>query len=153
MSSNARVRIGPASESEAKGLAFTYEWLFASPGSRPPRWNPERAATALARVCGADGSAVLVAREDDRVVGVCTVYLDIESVRFGRRAWVEDLMVDPERRSLGIGKGLLDAVKAWARERGATHLELDSAEARVEAHRFYEREGPSTRSICFGWEL
>jgi GNAT superfamily N-acetyltransferase len=67
-----------------------------------------------------------------------------------RRIWVEDLAVDPERRSLGIGKLLLDAAKDWARTRGAFHLELDSAESRADAHRFYEREGPSWRSICFG---
>jgi len=48
---------------------------------------------------------------------------------------------------------VLDAAKDWARARGATHLELDSAESRAAAHRFYERELPSWRSICFGWEL
>jgi GNAT superfamily N-acetyltransferase len=96
---------------------------------------------------------VLVAREGGAVVGLCTVYDDIESVRFGRRAWVEDLAVAPDRRSLGIGKRLLDAAKDWARARGATHLELDSAETREAAHRFYERERPSWRSISFGWEL
>jgi GNAT superfamily N-acetyltransferase len=77
----------------------------------------------------------------------------MHSVRFGYRAWVEDLAVDPDRRSQGIGKALLDAAKAWARERGATHLELDSAETRADAHRFYERENPSWRSVCFAWEL
>ena len=46
-----------------------------------------------------------------------------------------------------MGKALLDAAKDWARERGATHLELDSGEARTDAHRFYEREGPSWRSV------
>ena len=70
-----------------------------------------------------------------------------------QRARVEDLAVDPERRSGGVGKQLLDAAKDWARSRGATHLELDSGEAREAAHRFYEREQPSWRSICFGWEL
>ena len=85
--------------------------------------------------------------------GICTVYLDLDSVRFGQRAWVEDLAVDPEHRSAGIGKQLLDAAKDWGRSRGATHLELDSAEARADAHRFYEREQPSWRSISFGWEL
>ena len=59
----------------------------------------------------------------------------------------------PERRSAGIGKALLDAARDWARERGATHLELDSAETRPDAHRFYEREGPSWRSVSFAWEL
>ena len=74
-------------------------------------------------------------------------------MRFGRRVWVEDLAVHPDRRSLGIGKLLLDEAKAWARSRGATHLELDSAQTRTDAHRFYEREQPSARSTCFGWEL
>ena len=76
-----------------------------------------------------------------------------ESARFGQRAWVEDLAVAPEQRSRGHGKALLDAAKDWARAQGATHLELDSGEARADAHRFYERERPSWRSVSFGWEL
>jgi GNAT superfamily N-acetyltransferase len=96
---------------------------------------------------------VLVAAADGRLVGFCTAYQDLHSVRFGYRAWVEDLAVDPERRSQGIGKALLDAAKDWARERGATHLELDSALARTDAHRFYEREGAEYKSFSFGWTL
>jgi GNAT superfamily N-acetyltransferase len=79
--------------------------------------------------------------------------MDFDSVRFGRRCWVEDLAVDPQRRSEGIGKALLDAAKEWARGAGATHLELDSGLARTDAHRFYEREGLSWKSYSFGWEL
>jgi GNAT superfamily N-acetyltransferase len=74
-------------------------------------------------------------------------------VRFGYRAWLEDLAVSPDRRSEGIGKALLDAAKAWAKERGATHLELDSGDARHDAHRFYERESPAWTSRQFAWEL
>ena len=59
----------------------------------------------------------------------------------------------PKARSKGVGKALLDAAKAWARERGATHLELDTAESRSDAQRFYERERPSWRSIFYAWEL
>ena len=62
-------------------------------------------------------------------------------------------MVSPEHRSEGVGKALLDAAKDWGRAHGATHLELDSGEARAEAHRFYEREGPSWRSKQYAWEL
>ncbi len=80
-------------------------------------------------------------------------YWDIPSVRFGRRVWVEDLAVDPARRSQGVGKALLETALAWARERGATHLELDSGEARTDAHRFYRREGAAAPSRCFGWTL
>jgi GNAT superfamily N-acetyltransferase len=130
-----------------------YEWLFAPPGVRPAAWDPDHAAAALAGAIAADGAIVLVATLDDEFVGVCTAYDDIDSVRFGRRVWVEDLAVHPDRRSFGIGKLLLDEAKDWALARGATHLELDSAQTRADAHRFYEREQPSTHSMCFGWEL
>jgi GNAT superfamily N-acetyltransferase len=145
--------IREARADEAAALAAGYEWLFAPPGDRPPQWDPERAGSRLERLARADDATMLVADVDGEVVGICSVYLDIESVRFGRRAWIEDLAVHPEHRSAGHGKALLDAAKDWARARGATHLELDSGEARSDAHRFYERERPSWRSTCFGWEL
>jgi GNAT superfamily N-acetyltransferase len=145
--------VRPARVDEVPTLVGTYEWLFAPPGSQPPRWDLERAASTLTELIGSPGAEVLVAEDDGEVIGLCTVYRDIRSVRFGDRAWIEDLSVHPQRRSLGVGKSLLDAAKAWARERGATHLELDSSTARADAHRFYEREGPSWRSLCFAWEL
>ena len=117
------------------------------PGTSAGRpWRFARRSIRTTRACS-------LAEDDGALVGFCTGYQDLHSVRFGYRAWVEDLAVDPERRSEGVGKALLDAAKAWGRERGATHLELDSAEARADAHRFYERERPSYRSACFGWEL
>jgi GNAT superfamily N-acetyltransferase len=147
------VEIAAAGPDDAPQLLAAYEWLFAPPGSCPPQWDAVAAVERLRRATTADDAVVLVARADAAVAGICATYLDFESVRFGRRAWVEDLAVDPDRRSLGIGKRLLDAAKDWARERGATHLELDSGIARTDAHRFYEREHPSSRSVCFGWEL
>jgi GNAT superfamily N-acetyltransferase len=84
---------------------------------------------------------------------LCTAYLDLDSVRFGPRCWVEDLAVDPGTRSQGVGHALLGAARRWARDAGATHLELDTAEARTDARRFYERERPSWRSISYAWKL
>ena len=145
--------IREARPDEVPALVAAYDWLFAPPGAQPPAWDPERAAERLRALIDGDDGCALVADGDGAVVGLCTVSLDIESVRFGRRAWVEDLAVHPDHRSAGHGKALLDAAKAWGRSRGATHLELDSGEARADAHRFYEREGPSWKSVCFGWEL
>jgi GNAT superfamily N-acetyltransferase len=138
---------------EEEAIVPLYEWLFAPPGSRPGAWDERRAAVALRQAIDSHDAVVLVAADGAELVGFCTGYQDLHSVRYGYRAWVEDIAVRPDRRSEGIGKGLLDAAKAWARERGATHLELDSAEPRVDAHRFYEREGAAYRSISFGWEL
>ena len=139
---------------EVESIVLLYEWLFAPPGSQPPSWDERRAAAALREAIDSHDAVVLLAEaESGELVGFCTGYQDLHSVRFGYRAWIEDLAVHPDHRSLGVGKALLDAAKDWARERGATHLELDSAETRTDAHRFYEREGAQYRSFSFGWPL
>ncbi|MDP9227578.1 MAG: GNAT family N-acetyltransferase [Actinomycetota bacterium] len=143
-------RAGPGEVERVLGM---YEWLFSPPGSLPPAWDPERARDALAEAISGEDSAVLVAEHRSELVGLATAYLDLDSVRFGLRCWVEDLAVSPEHRSRGIGKALLDAAKDWARARGATHLELDSGVARGDAHRFYERERPSWESKHYSWQL
>ena len=149
-----RVEVRAARPGEEEAVLEMYEWLFAPPGSRPPQWDVRRAVVALRQAMASHDAAVLVA-EDERgtLVGLCTAYQDLHSVRFGYRAWVEDLAVHPDRRSEGIGLRLLDAAREWARERGATHLELDTAESRADAQRFYERQHPSWRSISYAWEL
>jgi GNAT superfamily N-acetyltransferase len=138
---------------EAPDLVPLYEWLFAPPGSRPPQWDPAVAADRLAEAIADEHSHVLVAESDGRFAGICTAYIDLESVRYGLRCWVEDLAVDPELRSRGIGSALLEAAREWARSHGASHLELDSAESRADAHRFYVREGAVWPSKQFTWLL
>jgi GNAT superfamily N-acetyltransferase len=130
-----------------------YEWLFEPPGATPPDWEPRRAAASLRRAISSESAVVLIAVLEDWLVGLCTAYDELESVRFGRRVWVEDLAVHPNHRSRGIGKQLLDEAKRWAQARGASRLQLDSAEARTDAHRFYERERPDWRSVEYGWQL
>lgn len=142
-----------AREEEVERVLGMYEWLFAPPGSLPPSWDPEHARGALSEAIAGVRSAVLVAEHRGELLGFATAYLELNSVRFGLRCWVEDLAVSPEHRSRGIGKALLDASKDWARERGATHLELDSGEAREDAHRFYEREQPAWTGIQYTWTL
>jgi GNAT superfamily N-acetyltransferase len=146
-------KIREALPEEVERVLGMYEWLFAPPGSVPPRWHPDLARDAIADAIADQSATVLVAEHRGDLLGLCTAYLDLNSVRFGPRCWVEDLAVGPEHRSQGVGKALLDAAKEWARDRGASHLELDSADIRTDAHRFYEREDPSWRSVCFAWEL
>lgn len=147
------VEIRPGRLDDIPRIIEMYEWLFAPPGSTPGAWDPKRGEIALRHTISSHDSNVLVADDGEALVGFCTGYQDMHSVRFGYRVWVEDLAVDPGRRSEGVGKALLDAAKDWARERGATHLELDSGIDRPDAHRFYEREQPSWESRCFAWEL
>jgi GNAT superfamily N-acetyltransferase len=146
-------RIREARAGEERTLLAGYEWLFVAPGARPPSWDADRAAAALAEAISGERSTVLIAEEGGEVVGICSAYLDLNSVRYGLRCWVEDLAVASEARSQGIGAALLDAASDWARERGATHLELDTGLARPDAQRFYERREPTTVGYSYSWVL
>jgi GNAT superfamily N-acetyltransferase len=147
------IQVRAAEPGDIGALIAAYEWLFAPPGSVPSAWDERRAAVALRQAMDSHDAAVLVAEDGvGAIAGFVTGYLDIHSVRFGYRCWVEDFAVDPVRRSKGIGKELLAAIRGWARERGASHLELDSANSRTDAHRFYEREGADGGSRSFRWD-
>jgi GNAT superfamily N-acetyltransferase len=147
------VEIREAARAEVERVLGMYEWLFESPGYLPPGWDPERAKAALSEAIEAEGSTVLVAERRGELLGFATAYLDLDSVRFGPRCWVEDLAVEPGRRSEGLGGALFDAAQEWARERGATHLELDTGLAREDAQRFYERREPAAKGFSYSWRL
>jgi GNAT superfamily N-acetyltransferase len=146
-------RIREASAGEEERILPMFEWLFAPPGSTPPRWDLANARRLLSETIAGPGSVVLVAEEEDRMLGFCTAYMTIESIRFGRRCWVEELAVDPDRRSEGIGTELLAEARRWAAERKASHLKLDSAVSRTDAHRFYEREGGIGKAFSYSWPV
>ena len=84
---------------------------------------------------------VLLALDGDSIVGLASIYLEPPFIRFGKRCWLQDLVVVSSRRSQGIGALLLDAATDWACQRGCTHLELASGEGRKDAHRFYRARG------------
>lgn len=138
---------------DVPAVAAGCEWLFAPPGAMPPLWDLDAAAARLHTLCAAADSTAFVAVLGETITGFCTVYLDLDSVRMGQRAWVNELAVDPAHRSRGIGRALLTSARDWARGHGATHLMVDSSLARVDAHRFYRREQPAFEARCFGWIL
>ena len=80
---------------DAPAIVAAYDWLFAPPGVSPQDWSQAVAVGRLEAAMADDRAAVLLADDADTIVGFATVYLDIVSVRFGQRAWVEDLAVAP----------------------------------------------------------
>ncbi len=125
---------------EARVLELVEE-LFVAPGSRPPGYRRERGAAAFREAVEGPDADVLVAVDGERVVGLASVYVDLHTIRFGRRCWLEDLVVTEAERSKGVGRRLLDAATEWARAHRCTHLGLVSAAARRDAHRFYVANG------------
>lgn len=95
------------------------------------------------------GGEMLVAVSADAVCGVA-VFRVIEKTFSGRELYCDDLVTDEAMRSTGVGKRLLDRMKAIAAERACDHFTLDSGCQRQRAHAFYFREGMAITSFHFG---
>ena len=93
---------------------------------------------------------VIVAEIRGEVVGVCQLLI-LRHLHNGGRlcAEVESMHVRADLRSQGVGKALLEEVERRARSLGCYRIQLTSNAARVDAHRFYERNGyaPSHRGF------
>lgn len=60
---------------------------------------------------------------------------------YGRRGDVSGLVVDEAFRSRGLGRALLARAEQWFRDQGLESVRVRSGGQRLDAHRFYEREG------------
>ena len=125
--------------------------LFEAPGRRAPGYTEERGRTGIRWAIERPDADILLALDGERLAGLASVYADIQSIRYGPRCWLQDLVVSKEARSRGIGRLLLDAATEWARVHGCTHLQLSSGLGRVDAHRFYRREGMGEELLFERW--
>ncbi|MGQ5523061.1 GNAT family N-acetyltransferase [Chitinimonas sp. PSY-7] len=88
----------------------------------------------------ADGAGMIVAVEEETVVGVA-VFRQYRNTSCGNQFYIDDLVTTSQRRSQGVGKLLLDWLKQKAGDGGAKVFKLDSGTQRQQAHKFYFREG------------
>jgi GNAT superfamily N-acetyltransferase len=88
-------------------------------------------------------SFLFVAAAGDRTVGFISGELRQGSPTFLPKTWasVDDVFVEPEYRNRGMGRALLQSVKAWAQERGADGISLQVAAANSQGRKFYEDLG------------
>jgi ribosomal protein S18 acetylase RimI-like enzyme len=95
--------------------------------------------TDVESMVSSDAVTLYVARHDGRVVGTLT--LAIFAIPTGRRAWIEDVVVDEAARGLGVGEQLTMAAVDDARRRGVRSVDLTSRPAREAANAMYQKLG------------
>lgn len=95
----------------------------------------------LERLHGAGGARALLAAHGDDVVGLATVHLRHALNHASPLAQLSLLVVDERVRGRGVGRALVAAAEAWAREQGSRRMVVTTALQRSDAHAFYERVG------------
>lgn len=91
------------------------------------------------RMVHSEAATLFVATEAGGVLGTLT--LIIFSIPTGRRAWIEDVVVDQRARGAGVGEQLTRAAIAEARLRGARSIDLTSRPSREAANAMYVKLG------------
>ncbi|HDX9588550.1 TPA: GNAT family N-acetyltransferase [Bacillus pseudomycoides] len=70
-----------------------------------------------------------------------------------KHVFIYDLVTAEAHRSKGHGEKLLSYIEEWGKENDCSCVVLTSAFLRVDAHRFYEREGYEKVSYSFHKEI
>ena len=106
----------------------------------------------LRAVAANPSAALFTAESGGAVVGALTlVWYDVPS---GRKAWIEDVVVDAATRGRGIGEALVREALALARREGVARVMLTSNATRRASHRLYERMGfVRYETDCFRLDL
>jgi GNAT superfamily N-acetyltransferase len=95
---------------------------------------------------------LLGARERGELVGYACLYWHFSSTQAAESVLMNDLFVSEAARGSGVGRALIEASAAVARERGARHLEWATAPDNHTAQRLYDSTG-ATRSEWVEYEL
>ncbi|MDR3564127.1 MAG: GNAT family N-acetyltransferase [Negativicutes bacterium] len=121
MSNNVLVRQARIADIDAMivllATLFSLEADFAADATR------QRRGLKLLVEDGASG-CLFVAECQGRVIGMCSAQLLISTAEGGRKALVEDVVVDAGHRGGGVGRKLLGAVEEWARCNEVKRLDL-----------------------------
>lgn len=103
--------------------------------------NPPPDREALEDIVAAPATDVFVASAEDDGAILGTSTLVVFRIPTGRRAWIEDVVVDEAGRGMGVGGALTRAMIDRAQELGCTTVDLTSRPSREAANRLYQREG------------
>jgi ribosomal protein S18 acetylase RimI-like enzyme len=93
----------------------------------------------LRNIVDSESTKLFLAIDEDGVFGMLSLVLF--RIPTGRKAWVEDVVVDEKARGRGVGKLLTEHAIQVAREHGAHSVDLTSRPSREAANALYQRVG------------
>ena len=140
----AQATVREASAGDVEAAATAVESLLVELGGRMPS-RAEMEAEVQALLDDPHGGSVLIAEAGDEIVGVLTASWQRAIHVPGVYATIQDLWVDEDWRSRGVGAELVEAIASQARTRGVSRLEVglprETFAAIASTESFYRRNG------------
>lgn len=93
----------------------------------------------LQEIIQSETSHLLMAQEDGQYYGSLTLAAFV--IPTGKRAWIEDVVVNKDFRGKGVGRLLLEQAVTLANELGAKIIDLTSRPSREAANHLYKSIG------------
>ena len=110
--------------------------------------NHEVQACGLAAVINGSGIGdIMVARKSGEIIGMVNLLYTISTALGERVALLEEMVVSPKGRGLGVGSKLMNHTVAFAKESRCKRITLLTDHDNEGAHRFYQRNGFSRSSM------
>lgn len=118
--------------------------------SQEKEFNPDSAAQerGLTRIIqDRELGAVLVAKKENKVVGMVNLLFTVSTALGERVALLEDMVVIPAARGSGVGSALLAEAMEFARKQGCKRITLLTDRDNEAAQRFYAKQGFSVSGM------
>lgn len=97
----------------------------------------------LKRQIGSGSAVVMIAREQDEIIGFCLglimEYPPVFSQR--KKGHINDMVVKEEFQGQGVGGNLLEKTLYWFKQVGIENIELDVVTGNESAEKFYQKHG------------
>ncbi len=91
----------------------------------------------------------LVAEDSGRLVGLAHYLFHRSTISIPHTCYLQDLFTAPEARGRGIGRALIEAVYAKAKESGAARVYWQTHETNAAAQRLYEQVAERSGFIIY----
>ena len=134
------IQITTAQAADIPALCELLALLF----SQEADFKPDREAQScgLARIISnPDVGLIVVARLNGNIVGMTNLLYTVSTALGTRVALLEDMVVSPDVRGLGVGSRLLEQAIRLARSTGCQRITLLTDGANESAQRFYQKHG------------
>jgi GNAT superfamily N-acetyltransferase len=137
----------PAESSDLPQVISLLEEIMEHHGVAPP--DSASLAASVSTILAADDHVLLVAEDEDRLIGMCALILSMSTWSASPVCELQDVLVTQDHRRTDVGRGLVQSAEEIARARGCTRLFLLAESWNLEAHAFYRGLGLAEKTCLY----